>query len=106
MHAEVTHAADGRALARGLTDEAVEFADTASTIEHECQSKLRRRDDHRLRRIGHDDAVGASIVNIDIVESDAEVGYQAELRPMLQELGTCWVVKGGAEDVSLGEELA
>ena len=106
MHAEVAHATDGGALARCLTDEAVKFADTASAVEHECQSKLRRRDDHRLRRIGHDDAVGASVVDVDIVEADAEVGYQAELRPMLQEFGTCWVVEGGAEDVGLGEELA
>ena len=105
MYAEGAHAADGRALARCLTDEAIKFADTASTIEHECQSKLRRRDDHRLRRIGHNDAVGESIVDIDVVEADAEVGYQAELRPMLQEFGTCWVVEGGAEDVCLGEEL-
>ena len=50
--------------------------------------------------------MGASVVDINVVESDAEVGYQAELRPMLQELGTCWVVEGGAEDISLGEELA
>ena len=77
MHAEVAHATDGRALARSLADKAVKFADTASAVEHECQSKLRRRDDHRLRRIGHDDAVGASVVNIDVVEADAEVGYEA-----------------------------
>ena len=96
----------GRTLARCLADKAIKFADTASTVEHECQSKLRRRDDHGLRRIGHDDAVGASVVDINVVEADAEVGYQAELRPMLQELGTCWVVEGGAEDISLGEELA
>ena len=77
MQPEVAHTSDGGTLTWSAANKPVELADTACAVEHQSQSQLRCRENHRLRCIGDDDAVGARIVNIDIVESDPEVRNKA-----------------------------